>query len=66
MSHQVGVDPVDDSRIDISDLEQGQHLWVPGTMTRLLVPTEISYWGLDALIGQYETAICLITAAIAL
>ena len=44
MSHQVGVDPVDDSRIDISDLEQGQQLWVPGTMTRLLVPTEMSYW----------------------
>ena len=44
VSHQVGVDPVDDSRIDISDLEQGQHLWVPGTMSRLLVPTEISYW----------------------
>ena len=44
MNHQVGVDPVDNSRIEISDLEQGGHLRVPGTMTRLLVPTEISYW----------------------
>ena len=31
MSHKVGVDPVDDSRIDISNLEQRWNLWVPGT-----------------------------------
>lgn len=30
MGHEVGVDPVDDSRIDISHLEEGGHLRVPG------------------------------------
>ena len=66
VSHEISVYPVDDACIDVSDLEQGRHLWVSGTMTRLLVPTEISYWCLDASIGQCETAICLIIAAIAL
>ena len=31
VSHKVGVDPVDDARIDISDLEQRWNLWVSGT-----------------------------------
>ena len=30
MSHEVGVDPVDDARIDISDLEQRWHFRIPG------------------------------------
>ena len=30
VSHKVGVDPVDDAGIDISDLKQGGHLWIPG------------------------------------
>ena len=36
MSHQVGVDPVDDARIDISDLEQRWNLRVAGsTLTQI-------------------------------
>ncbi len=31
MSHEVGVDPVDDAGIDISHLEQRWNLWVSGT-----------------------------------
>ena len=31
MGHKVGVDQVDDSRVDISDLKQGVHLRFPGT-----------------------------------
>ena len=31
MSHEVGVDPVDDAGIDISHLEQRWNFWVPGT-----------------------------------
>ena len=31
MSHQVSVDPVDDAGINVSNLEERGHLWVPGT-----------------------------------
>ena len=31
MSHEVSIDPVDDSGIDVSHLEQRRNLGVPGT-----------------------------------
>ena len=31
MGNQVGVDPVDDTGINVSNLEERGHLWVPGT-----------------------------------
>ena len=40
MSHQIGVDPVDDAGIDISHLEQHWNLWVSGTTTN---PNHISH-----------------------
>jgi len=42
VSHKVGVDPVDDAGIDISDLKQGGHLWVAGAAIDPEIPTEIS------------------------
>ena len=41
MGHQVGVDPVDDARIDISDLKQGGYLRVPAAVAgQQLITTE--------------------------
>ena len=37
VSHQVSVDPVDDARVDISHLNQGGHLRVPGAAMTLLL-----------------------------
>ena len=31
MSHEVSIDPIDDSGINVSNLEQRRNLWVPGT-----------------------------------
>ena len=42
VSHKVGVDPVDDAGIDISDLKQGGYLWVAGAAIDPEIPTEIS------------------------
>ena len=31
VSHEVSIDPIDDSGINVSNLEQRRNLWVPGT-----------------------------------
>ena len=51
MSHQVGVDPVDDACIDISDLEQGRHPGISGTA---IDPDHVSHPPVAAVFNNHD------------
>ena len=53
VSHQVGVDPVDDACIDISHLEQRWNLWVSGTA---IDPNHISHAPVAAVFNNHGHA----------